>query len=145
MTRSFNHIRLEDWAERLDSYFQDIRTRPFSWGTLDCCLMAAGAIAAMTGHDPAAAFRGNYANGEEAGFALQDIGAGNVESTVIEILGQPLPTVMKAQRGDVVMFSTPDGDALGVVDLTGQKFAALTRENGLVSIPLRRAAAAWRV
>lgn len=145
MPGTFTHSRREDWAERLDSYFQSIRDLPFIWGSHDCCLMAANAIKAMTGHDPAYDFRGLYASAEDAGFALQDIGAGDVAGTVAEILGAPLPTVMKAQRGDIVMFQTPAGDALGVVDLTGTFFFAVTPDKGLVRIPLRRAASAWRV
>ena len=52
--------RYPDWPSRLERYLQAARGRPFSWGENDCALFACGAVAAMTGEDPASRFRAGY-------------------------------------------------------------------------------------
>ena len=53
-------MRKEDWPERLMALIAERRSRPFAWGEQDCALFACDAVAAMTGADPAAWFRGRY-------------------------------------------------------------------------------------
>jgi len=52
--------RLTDWRSRLLSYLVAERAAPFEYGSHDCALFAAGAVAAMTGVDYAAPYRGHY-------------------------------------------------------------------------------------
>ena len=49
-----------DWLSALHAHLESVRATPFGYGTNDCALFTAGAVAAMTGEDPAAAFRGKY-------------------------------------------------------------------------------------
>ncbi len=61
MKDQMEHIeRLPDWRMRLHEYLADEAARKFEWGVSDCAIFAAGAIKAMTGHDPAAQWRGRY-------------------------------------------------------------------------------------
>ena len=53
-------IRRPDWRGRLRAYASAAARRPFAYGQHDCALFAAGAIAAMTGQDPAADWRRRY-------------------------------------------------------------------------------------
>lgn len=136
--------RYQDWAVRLDAFFADAAGRPFQRGTFDCTLMAADAVMVMTGIDFCAPFRGQYDSAAGAQAIIDAEFGGSLENAVIMHLGPPLPTVRKAQRGDVVLFNTPEGDALGVVDLSGTKIVVLSPD-GLVRLPLRVATMAWRI
>ena len=50
--------------------------------------------------------------------------------------------VIKAQRGDVALIDTPDGDALSLV--VGDKVAAMGKD-GLIFLPVMSAKKAWKV
>ena len=67
----------------------------------------------MTGEDPAAAFRGHYKTKLGAAKALKKIGAGDIESTLTEILGEPIKT--HAQKGDICLVDTEEGPTAGVI------------------------------
>jgi hypothetical protein len=67
-------VRYSDWEERLAVYRDRVEEEPFVWGTHDCALFAAGCVNAMTGVDPAAAFRGTYDSRIGAAEALRDKG-----------------------------------------------------------------------
>ena len=54
-------MRRPDWRDRLVSYLHSARQRPFEFGQHDCSLFAADCVAAMTGNDMAADWRGRYA------------------------------------------------------------------------------------
>lgn len=137
--------RYEDWPDRLARFFDVAKGKSFSRGSWDCALFACAAGQAMTGFDFGQNFRGQYDDASGADHVLKTIGAGTLQNTVIAVLGDPLPTVLKAQRGDVVLFQTEEGDALGIVDLSGQKFCAVTPKRGFTQIPLQNATLAWRV
>lgn len=137
--------RMQDWAVRLDVYLRASRTRAFAWGEFDCALFAAGGVEAMTERDFARHFRGKYKTSKGSVVALKKYGAGNLRETAENFLGLPLPSVLRAQRGDVIGMNAEAGFALGLVDLTGQSFAVVAPENGLSFLPLRLAALAWRV
>lgn len=52
--------RLPDWRPRLAAYVSGVARQKFKPGAQDCALFVAGAVLAMTGHDPAADWRGRY-------------------------------------------------------------------------------------
>ena len=52
--------RLPNWRHRLASYVSDKARAEFDPGQTDCALFAAGAVEAVTGHDPAQGHRGRY-------------------------------------------------------------------------------------
>jgi hypothetical protein len=132
--------RYEDWPQRLVAAIEAARGRPFAWGAMDCCLFAADVVLAMTGVDYAAGFRGRY---DSRAGAVALLGArGGLEAVATSALGEPLPTTLMAQRGDVVMVRSPEGPALGVCEGVMAWFAG---PDGVVPRPMREAVKAWRV
>jgi hypothetical protein len=136
--------RFEDWTERLEYFLWLAQGRAFAWGAWDCSLFGAEGVKALTGDDFGAAFRGQYSDAAGAAQALIEIGEGDLESTVTSFMGPPLSLPAKAQRGDLVLFESGDGPALGIIELTGTHFAAVTTR-GTVRLPRARALQAWRV
>lgn len=133
--------RHPDWPARLAAYVDAARDRPFLWGTHDCALFAAGAVAALTGQDPATGLAGTYADAAGAARILKALGAADVEHLATLRLGPPVPPAL-AQRGDVVSVATPHGHALGVC-LGGA--AAVPGVAGLEFVALPLWPLAWRV
>lgn len=132
--------RLPDWETRLGDYLAAHRRASFRYGKLDCVLFAAGAIAAMTGEDPAAEIRGRYRSKIGAARKLHAQG----HRTLAEMMDarfEPIGTV-SAMRGDVVM----EQGSLGVC--TGKQALFVGEDGGaegLVSLPLASWERAWRV
>jgi len=135
--------RREDWPERLGAVVDAARRRPFEWGRFDCALFAADAVAAMTGEDLAAPFRGRYRTRAGASRALRRAGYESLEALCMALLGQPLDTPTLAQRGDVVLLEAGNGPQLGVC--VGAQAAAPCEGEGLVFAPLSLWRTAWRV
>ncbi len=149
--------RREDWPERLNALVEERRRTAFAWGTHDCILFAADAVAAMTGRDPAAAWRGAYADAEGAARIIRlaarrarrashmgeggCAARGGIEEVLRAALGAPIMPAF-AQRGDVVLVETPAGPAAGICLGAACVFAA---PRGLSYLPLRRAVLAFRV
>lgn len=135
--------RLPDWPERLTALVEARRDTPFAWGCQDCCLFAADAVLAITGRDPAAAWRGCYA--DEAGAEALLAAAGGLETLAQAVLARfgaaECPPAL-AQRGDVVLARLGNADGLGVV--LGQDIAAPALR-GLAFLPFAAARRAWVV
>jgi len=53
-------LKLDDWDSRLDTYIEEMRHKPFSWGGNDCLALARGAIKAQTGVDLFRDWVGSY-------------------------------------------------------------------------------------
>lgn len=53
-------MRLYNWEQRLSAYITTLAARPFDYGRHDCALFAAGAVEALTGHNPALPWIGRY-------------------------------------------------------------------------------------
>lgn len=131
--------RFENWPELLYDYFLSCTEKKFSWGEFDCCLFAADAVKVMTGEDGAEGLRGNYATKEEALSLLDTVGG--LEAHVTGFLGEPVTPGM-AGRGDVVLKTEDDMDALGICDGTMAIFAG---PRGLSYLPLTSCRMAWKV
>lgn len=145
MGENMNDLRrFEDWPYRLEAFLEQAADRSFACGAFDCVLMACAAVEAMTGQDFGVPFRGQYDDAAGAQAIIDRDYEGALDRAVTQFLGAPLPGVKKAQRGDVVMFRTAEGPALGVVDMSGMRFAAIA-PSGLIRLPLRAALQAWRV
>lgn len=128
--------RVPDWRPRLVAYLEEVRTRPFAYGTHDCALFAAGAVQAMTGHDLAAEFRGQYASLKE-GLKL-------AKGSHLQILRQhfeSIPTAFAAV-GDLALIGEVGFPALGIFE--GEMILVL-REDGLGLISRAAATQAWKV
>lgn len=104
--------RVPDWPQRLHHAIEARRRQPYAWGVNDCAICAADLVAAQTGHDFAAAFRGRYADEAGAREILASLGHPDLASLVDSFLkrGEGRP-----QRGDVVLQPHPDGEFLTVV------------------------------
>ncbi len=132
--------RLPGWRGRLMGYVARERARPFAYGSADCALFAAGAVAAVTGRDIAAGWRGRYTTEAEGRRAL------GVEGFIDHIdLARCLfarVAASQAQTGDLAVVATRRGPALGVV--SGSQVLVRT-ERGLGAVDLAAADYALRV
>ena len=128
------------WEARLTDYLAGIARRPFAEGVHDCALFAAGAVAAMTGTDLAAEWRGRYP-GTKAGLrALRRKGFADHVALVAAQFDE-VPVAM-AQPGDIAVVVENDGPALGIVQ--GAAIYLLAPQ-GLGHCNLMRASRAFRV
>jgi hypothetical protein len=135
-------IRAPDWEDRLSTYLDRVSEEPFAWGSHDCALFAAGAVRAMSGIDPAAAFRDQYDTREGSAAALREHGAGTLLKTVSAWFG-PSKHVSQAKRGDVVM---RDRTTLGICVGAYSYFVGEEHgQHGLVAIPTADCSRAFTV
>lgn len=104
--------RYSDWPHRLQKTLQAAREAAFSWGELDCCLLAADCCVAVCGVDPAERYRGRYTTERGAKRVLANT-HGSLEAAW-DACFERIP-VRQAQRGDVVLFDAPLGRCIGVV------------------------------
>jgi hypothetical protein len=121
--------------DHLAVFLSRAASRGFVWGTHDCMLFAADWALALTGSDPAAAWRGTYNNEATARELMIDCGGAHA------LMGQALaaigwhPVCGDRQAGDIVLADPPRHAApsAGVVSHNG-RVALLTRR-GLVFWP----------
>lgn len=129
-------MRMPDWEERLAAYLNGVRDVPHAYGSHDCALHGANAVAAMTGNDFGIPFRGRYRTELGAARALRKRGAGTLEAT----FGAHLPEIHPAlaQRGDMVLAQGSIGVCIG-------SEAMFAGEHGLERIGRAAWTRAWRV
>lgn len=134
--------RRPDWRIALHAAIEDHRREPFVWGERDCALFAADCVAAMTGEDLAAPFRGRYATPRGALRILRAAGHADLVALVSARLDPLAP--MRAHAGDLVVFATegPFGVSLGIVQ--GER-AAVRLDGGIGSLPRLDAIKAFRI
>jgi len=130
--------RFEDWPEQLLAFVRSRETAPFAWGANDCCSFGADAVLAETGTDLMADLRGRYSTA--AGAARVTAKMGGIAAFLDVRLARTEPGL--ARRGDLVMFETVEGPALGVV--VGAR-AAAAGPDGIIWVPSARWQQAWRV
>lgn len=133
-------IRKENWPELLLDAVEAARSKPFAWGQHDCCTFAADCVQAMTGVDLMAEFRGRYTSAKGAVKVVAKAGHAALADAWCAALAEIAP--LAAQRGDVVMFETDEGLAVGVV--TGTQ-AVAAGPDGVTFVPLELWLRAWRV
>jgi hypothetical protein len=132
--------RLNDWQARLGAYLADCRARSFEIGRHDCALFAAGAVEAMTGHDPAAEWRGRYTTQRGGLRVLRRAGfRDHIAAVAAQFPEIPVPSALP---GDLAVINTDDGPALGVMQ--GAAIYVLG-PGGLGLMPRNVAARAFRV
>jgi len=132
--------RLPDWRPRLQAYLRDVANRPFAYGSHDCALFAAGAVAAITGADLAAEYRGLYTS-LKGGLKLLD--RDGIADHVAFLRGrfdEIAPAF--AAVGDIAVIGEIGTQALGIFD--GEQIFVL-REEGLGLVPRAAATLAFRV
>lgn len=138
--------RFEQWPEILADEIQAAKSRPFSWGTHDCCAFAARVVEAMTGEDFTIRFNGYDSATVAAEVIAQN---GGLEAMVRRCLGEPIPA-LTAQRGDVCLVQLPIEQAgehgplvLGLCD--GARVVVAKPPQGVAMLPIRMAVKAWRI
>lgn len=146
-SRGAHVIRVPGWERRLAELELAARGRSFAWGMHDCCTWAAECVHAVTGQDVLADLRGRWRTEPEAAAVLRELGG--LRQAVTQRVGtEPLPTVLLAQRGDLVLLALGNTQALGVCM---GAFAVAPAEDGLARIDMtlaagdRRALLAWRI
>jgi len=137
--------RLPGWEVVLERTIDQARDKVFAWGRFDCALWACDVVLAITGIDPAEAFRGTYADERGAHRALWLFAAGGLLATaqrIAERQGWPAIEPAYAQTGDFAIIGGPQGDACGIV-LRDQVVGVTTR--GLCFVPASRIVAVWAI
>lgn len=129
--------RFPDWPERLAAFIEERRRDPFAWGERDCVAVANDWVEACTGDR---VFHVEHADEAGATAAIQAMGG--LEAAVTRFLGAPMSNAMKMHRGDVVLFESDRGPALGVC--IGAEFVSQGKR-GLVSYPITAVLRAWSV
>jgi len=133
--------RYQDWPDRFEASVAAAAPRSFRYGKWDCCLAVADIVAAMTGTDLAAPYRGRYSSRKEA----LRLGNGALRGFLEEALSElPSIPVLCAQRGDIVLVQRPRDVSLGLIALNGKAILAASRK-GFMLFSLSLAVRAWRV
>lgn len=133
-------MRQKHWQSRLTAYLAASARKEFVEGQHDCALFAAGAVAAVTGHDYAAAYRGRYTTTRGGIRVLRKAGfADHVALASSHLAEKP---VARANPGDLAVIKVEDGPALGVVQGEG---IFVLRPNGMALVPLTAAYMAFEV
>lgn len=124
--------RLIDWRTRLVAYIAQHAGSEFRPGRMDCALFAAGAVAAMTGVDPARGWRGAYRSLKVGQEKLQAAGHADHVAFLASLLPE-VPTAF-AHQGDVAVVEDDGVPCLGIVQgemiyvVTLQGFGLVPRE-----------------
>lgn len=142
-------MRVETWAERLNTLIEERRCAPFQWGFNDCCLFAADAVACVTGSDYGRQFEGGYTDGKSARRVLRKLtGKRTLKAALLalpEKFGFTPRPVPLAQRGDLVMFAEENQlPCVCIVSCDG-RYACGPGESGLSFRPVLAALTAWEV
>lgn len=131
----------QDWPQRLMAHVESAGRQGHVWGENDCALFTCNWIAAITGFDPAGAFRGHYTTGQGSLKALKKYGTGELIST-FDGLMPPRVSPLRARRGDAVAIETDVGPALGLCLGPRAVFVAL---DGLAFRATGAVSAVWPV
>ena len=133
--------RRPGWERILAEAIEAARDRPFRWGRHDCATFAFDLRRAIAGGpDVAALRRGRYTTARRAVRVMRRPAWSSLEAAGRDLLGEPLPSVHLAQRGDLVLADT----GLGFGICLGARAAGIA-PSGLVLVPISACALAWRV
>lgn len=137
-----SYRRLPQWRSRLSKSLTASASRPFSWGTHDCCVgLAFPAINAVIGIDLSGPYTGEYTTAMGALLTLKRNGHGGILELFQSNFVDCHPAF--ARHGDVVAKTDPDGNwGMGVV--LGSRVAVLLEE-GFGTIDLANCERAFRV
>lgn len=118
--------RHQDWPARLARFVAAARARPFAWGGQDCATFARDWIEECTGER---VFEAPYSDAMSAARYVEE--QGGMLAAVKRVLGEPMPNLAAAGRGDVALVSNAGREAMGVV--VGEHVAAPGADGVLMS------------
>ena len=132
--------RVRDWRRRLSDVIEERRRVPFTEEN-NCALFMADCVAAMTGVDLAADYRGKFKSLAEAIILLRKAGYADLCEFLTQHLDEIPPALARA--GDVMAFPTEQtGWAGGIVN--GERVTVMS-EAGLGTVSRDLAARAFRI
>jgi len=136
--------RCSNWPTKLDLFMHEKRDQPFDWAGNNCCFFACDWIAILIGHDPAAELRAMVDSALSAARVLKDNGGveGIAERICSENKWEGAANINLARRGDVVLWDSAEGPALGVCAGELSWFAGSA---GVVQVATKDCRRAWRV
>lgn len=133
--------RVDHWERLLASAIDTARGKPFVWGVHDCPTFAFETRMIITGgEDVAALWRSRYTTALGGARVMRRLGWASLEEMGRALLGEPRPSVLLAQRGDIVLADT----GLGFGICTGASAVGMAPE-GLVTVPLTSCRLAWPI
>lgn len=121
------------------------KPRLFAWGSNDCCLFVGDVLKAMTGLDPAKAFRGRYTTARGAYKELKSRGFSDVNdlaNKMATILGFKKVDINFARTGDIVSVKIDGRISLGVVQ---REYGVFVGSSGYVYVNKTDVITAWAV
>ena len=130
------------WPEILAAEIARAWSKPFLWGSNDCCLFACDCVLAMTDIDIAASFRGYQSRAEARELLKKHGGVGGIAESVATEYSIPLIAPSHAGRGDILLLDAGHGETLGVC--AGDRIAC-PGFHGLLTFPLLQGIRAWRI
>lgn len=133
-------MRLPDWPARLNAALRPHRGAAFEYGRHDCAILAADAVKAVTGSDPAAAWRGRYTTKAGGLRHMRRAGHADQIGLAAALFAEIHPSA--AGAGDLAVVEGPWGPVLAVV--TGPAVAVFAPA-GLAFLPLTEARRAFKV
>lgn len=143
-----NLQRKPNWPTLLNLFLFSRRESPFIWGQNDCALFACDAILALTGVDTAAPFRGRYHTEIGAAKAMRRFAGGGLREVTDRITAlwnmSCRPSLLLAQRGDLVLLHSAIGEGLGIVTLD-PRYVAAFGPAGYNRVPIHNCTACWKV
>lgn len=134
-------LKKTNWYASLVSYIRANQNTPFQWGQFDCCLFACNCVEVMTGIDPGAKYRGQYASAKGSLKTLKKLGGGNITTAFSAVFG-PLKPRLNAGRGDLVLVAQNHEHLVGVM-IGGQVYAA--SESGLRVVSFATIVGCWHI
>lgn len=133
--------RVDHWERLLAAAIDTARARPFVWGLHDCPTFAFETRMILTaGEDVAALWRGRYTTALGGQRVMRRLGWASLEEMANELLGEPRPSALLAQRGEVVLADS----GLGFGICTGASAVGMVPA-GLVTVPLTSCRLAWPI
>ena len=133
--------RVDHWERLLAAAIDTARARPFVWGLHDCPTFAFETRTLLTGgEDIAALWRGKYTTHLGGLRVMRRLGWSSLEDVGYALLGEPRPSVLLAQRGDIVLANT----GLGFGVCSGAQAVGMAPE-GLVTVPLTSCRLSWPI
>jgi hypothetical protein len=129
-------MRIENWRSNLLSFLDSQEREPFGFGTNDCLLMTAGAVAAVTGVDHAEPYRGRY--------STMRGGKRVIGMSPLQLVASKFPEIHPSEARDGDIAAKMEGDEWSFGVIVGAHFY-VRAPDWLGILPRGQAEKAYRV